>query len=321
MKKLIVILLICFSSIAFAEQSLIIEPNMGRTPLLNAINNAQYSIDLVIYGFTDKTLEDALINAHKRGVIVNVILQNHPYKAHSENLPAYFHLRKNGVNVRWSNPEYNLTHQKTMLVDDKDAYIMTFNFTYDTFKSERNFAYKTEDTDTTQNIKNVFDDDWLHQKTYPKGEALVWSPNNSESKLLSLINHAQNYIDVYAQSISDYRFIGDLERAARRGVDVTVLLPKKALAKEKNTLAYLCDNGVHVYLSNAYYIHAKGLLIDFPSDSQKAYIGSTNFTYTGLHNNRELGIIFTDFVAMQNFKHTFLSDLKMSDEFSQSTSR
>src|SRR5438445_5240498 len=81
-----------FLSKSFADE-LIIEPDAGRAPLLNAIQNAKSSIDLVMYGFTDEAFINALIQAKNTGKKISVLLESHPYKAEDENTRAIRQLR------------------------------------------------------------------------------------------------------------------------------------------------------------------------------------------------------------------------------------
>jgi len=60
MRFFVTFFLFLFTCMTHADQ-LIVEPEMGRAPLLKTIYSAQHSIDLVMYGFTDKTLLDVLI--------------------------------------------------------------------------------------------------------------------------------------------------------------------------------------------------------------------------------------------------------------------
>jgi phosphatidylserine/phosphatidylglycerophosphate/cardiolipin synthase-like enzyme len=54
--------------------ALIIEPTVGFSPVYGLINGARRSIDVTMYDFADTTAEHDLAAAAKRGVQVNVIL-------------------------------------------------------------------------------------------------------------------------------------------------------------------------------------------------------------------------------------------------------
>ena len=66
--------------------------------------------------------------------------------------------------MKWSNPQFAITHQKTMVIDNSLALIMTFNFTYPTFENTRNFAIKTTNRSQIKEIISVFNADWRRTK-------------------------------------------------------------------------------------------------------------------------------------------------------------
>jgi len=66
---------------------LITEPGDGMTQVLNVIQGATKSIDLVMYELEDTQIESALVLAEKRGIAVRVLLNegyyglSHPMRA------------------------------------------------------------------------------------------------------------------------------------------------------------------------------------------------------------------------------------------------
>lgn len=287
MLKYVILLIYFLSSFAFASYSqLIIEPQDGRKPILEAIHHAQSSIDLAIYGFTDPVLMQALIQAKQEGKKIRILLQHFPYKAMNENLPAIQYFSKNHLNYAFTPPAFYFLHQKTLIIDHRLALVMTFNFTRSTFKNQRNFGVIVTDPALVTEIQQVFDADWQHQSINPHQSALVWSPDNSRSKILNAINSAKTEIKIYTQSLNDYRIVGALAKAARQGIIVQVLM-SGAMSSGKQD--YLRRAGVQLHINKHLVIHAKLMLID----QQKALLGSINFTQTSLDKNRELSLWVT----------------------------
>lgn len=68
---------------------LIIEPDMGREPILNALNDSKQSIQLVMYGFTDQAILNALIQKKIAGRTVKVILEETPISPRMKTTPRY----------------------------------------------------------------------------------------------------------------------------------------------------------------------------------------------------------------------------------------
>ena len=83
-------------------------------------------------------MAEALVAARERGVRVQVLL-NHGYRGQDEptNEPAYGYLLANGVAMKWTPALFDLTHQKSLIIDGKTAVIMTFNLTPQYYASGR----------------------------------------------------------------------------------------------------------------------------------------------------------------------------------------
>lgn len=289
-------------STSFADR-LIIEPDAGREPLVTEIKKAKSSVDLVMYGFTDGTLLNALIEAKKSGKNVQVLLEPSPYKAAGENAFAIKRLQSANINLQWPSDEFKLTHQKTFLIDKRSAIIMTFNLTHSTFKNERNFALIIDNPAMVNEINQVFIADWQHRHITVSNPNLIWSPDNSRKKIIAFIRSANASIKMYAQDLSDYQMIGALANAAREGKTVEILMMEPKNKKNKK-LAYLRKAGATIHFSKNYIIHAKVIIID----QKQAMLGSINLTKASINNNRELSVITKDPRVVTTLSHTFEQD-------------
>jgi cardiolipin synthase A/B len=300
MNKLIILLLLFhFTLITFAD-TLLIEPNDGRTPILNAIQKSQ-SIDLVMYGFTDPAFLDALIDAKNKGKNIHILLEPLPYKNADENIYVLKHLKKANISLLPPNPDFQLTHQKTFIFDHKKALIMTLNLTRSSFQNQRNFGIWVDDPLVVSEIETVLQNDAKHQNTYVTTPRLVWSPDNAREKILNFIHTAQSSIVMYAQDVSDYQIVGALSKAARRGVNVELLIDKYSPQKRYD---FLKKSNVHLCFEHPYQIHAKVIIID----QKEALLGSINFTKPSLNKNRELSVITKDPLVIQGLLETFYHD-------------
>jgi cardiolipin synthase len=308
------LLSLCILIPAFANPELLIEPNQGAAPLLNAITSAKQSIDLVMYGLTDLEFVSALKQAMNYKKRVRVLLQHYPYKADGENEKAIAALQQEHIPLAWPSDDFQLTHQKTFILDHQTALILTFNLTHSSFKNERNFALKIDDPLEVTEIQTVFNADWQHQRISVHEANLIWSPDNSREKIMTLIANARNELHVYAESISDYGVIGALAKAARRGVSVYVLTSTHDQTSPNKKFAYLQRAGVHIIISKHYYIHAKAMIID----NQTAMLGSINFTKASIDKNRELSVITHDAAVISALQTLFSLDCDSTNLHKQS---
>jgi cardiolipin synthase A/B len=298
--------------------TLITEPDQGLSAIYNLISSAKKSIDMTMYELTDITVASSLAKATAAGVAVRVILDQNDEK--TANTPAYNHLTENKVSVHWANPAYIVTHQKTITVDRATSAIMTLNLTPEDYAMTRDFAVITNDEADVAAIETTFDADFKNAGiTPPTGDNLVWSPTNSRSALLALINGATESLLLSQEEFDDAGMESALEAALKRGVSVT-LVQENQEGKYSTVLTALKTAGarIAVYTSTdtkSYYIHAKAVLADFGTEQAKLFLGSENFSSDSLDKNRELGLIFSDAACMAGVNAAISKDFKGGTTF------
>ena len=272
---------------------LITEPADGLGAIYALIRDARSSVDLTMYELADSTAESELAADAARGVNVRVILDRH-YEE-SANRGAYDYLTARGVHVRWG-PAETTFHQKTLTVDDRTSVIMTLNLTSRYYADTRDFAViDTKHADVAA-IVTTFDADFAGRAiTPPDGADLVWSPTNAQASVLKVISGAKHTLAVEDEEMDDPAVTSALAAAARRGVDVKIIMT--ADSDWDSAFNQLAAAGAHVRLypdsSSALYIHAKVIVADAGRSDERALIGSQNFSVASLEYNRELGILTT----------------------------
>jgi cardiolipin synthase A/B len=274
--------------------TLLSEPQAGVGRIYQLINGAKSSIDLTMYELIDTTAEGDLAAAAKRGVDVRVILDQHLEM--SRNTATYNFLKAHKVHVTWA-PSGTTYHQKTLTVDDKTSVVMTLNMVSADYAGTRDFAViDTSKSDVTA-IVATFNADFAHKKiTPPDGADLVWSPTNSQAAILAVITSAKHTLSVENEEMGDSTITKALEAAARRGVDVKIVMT--AQSSWDSAFSALVKAGAHVRTyrdsSKVLYIHAKAVVADAGSSDEQMFVGSENFSVASLRENRELGIRTTN---------------------------
>jgi cardiolipin synthase len=296
--------------------TLITEPTQGLTPIYNLISSATKSIDMTMYELSDTTVTSMFAKAAASGLTVRVILDQNNEKA--DNLTAYNYLTANKVSVHWANPTYACTHQKTITVDQATSAIMTLNLTPDDYATTRDFAVITNDAADVAAIETTFNADFTNAAiTPPTGDNLVWSPTNSRSSILALINGATKSLLISQEEFADAGIQSALEMALKRGVAVT-LVQENLGGKYSSVLNTLKSDGASIatYSSRTgYYIHAKTVLADYGESQAKVFIGSENFTTDSLNDNRELGLIISDAGCMAGVESAITADFNGGTKF------
>jgi phosphatidylserine/phosphatidylglycerophosphate/cardiolipin synthase-like enzyme len=287
---------------------LIVEPQAGGSgPFVRLIDRARRRVELTMYELSDPAVESALVAAAHRGVRVRVLL-NGGYYSHRDlkNAAAHAYLHGHGVPVRYSSTAFAFTHQKTLTVDSALSAVMTLNFTSQYYASDRDFAVLDSQPADVAAIGAVFDADWRGRAVTPGDGTgdLVWSPGAGDA-LLRLIASARHSLDVENEELADADAVGALCAAARRGVEVRLVM---TYATEwKPEFAQLGQCGAHVRLyhgEHPIYVHAKLVV----ADGRRAFVGSQNFSVTSLERNRELGIETRDASIVSGLSSTFDSD-------------
>lgn len=286
---------------------LFVEPDDGRSYIIDAIDNAKESVDLEVYILSDSKIISALINAKNRGAVVRVILEESPYLGYGANKETKNKLAHYGVDVKWSNRVYKFTHSKFFVTDKVNGYILTLNLSKSAFTKNREFGVIIRDSISVGELEKIFQADW-DRKPYKVAESpLVVSPENARIKLENLIKGAEKEILVYAEVMNDADFEKLLVTKAQSGVSVCVILADPA-AIDSNAGAYerFLTSKIQVSICSTPFTHAKAILVD----DSAAYIGSINFSTTSFDKNREVGIIVSSPEVISKLKTTFLYDFR-----------
>jgi len=92
---------------------------------VQTINAARQSIIVAAYSFTSKPIAKALVDAHKRGVRVQVVLDK---SQRTERYSSATFLSNMGIPVRIDS-RYAIMHNKFMVIDGKTVETGSFNYT------------------------------------------------------------------------------------------------------------------------------------------------------------------------------------------------
>jgi len=307
------------------SHTLIVQPDDGRTLVLNALNAAHKSIDLTIYELSDSQIMSALAAAHKRKVTVRVLYNWYSFPADTQQrdvTPYIQQLTAAGIQCKEAPRTFEVTHEKAFVIDDTTAIVMSFNLTSEYFTDTRDFGIITTIPAEVAEIEAVFTADWNSKPITPHVASLVWSPVNSPTKLTALVNNAKTTLDSYCEEADDPGTLGAMVAAAKRGVAVrfmaAVLSGQGKANGNAQGVTYMRSGQVNAVCKSftftaqgtqyQMYIHAKMVLADYGTKNAQAYIGSENFACVSLDDNRECGILVTDTAILQRIKSTYESD-------------
>ena len=101
-------------------------PNGGCTDaIVEALDDAKTSVLVQAYSFTSAPIAEALVNAHKRGVSIQVILDK---SQRSEKYSSADFVAHAGIPT-YIDAKHKIAHNKIMVIDGQVAITGSFNFT------------------------------------------------------------------------------------------------------------------------------------------------------------------------------------------------
>ena len=175
-------------------------------------------------------------------------------------------------------------------------------------------AFRNEDKDYAK-YKYEFENKYSENGfVVPYGESPLDDEITGEDVYLNIINQAKKYVYIYTPYlIIDTDVINSLVLAARRGVDVRIIvpgIPDKKLVYDVTQSYFnaLIKGGVKIYTYTPGFIHSKV----FISDDEVATVGTINMDYRSLYLHFECGIYMKDTNIIPDVKQDIVSAIEKS---------
>jgi len=297
-----------------ATRSLLVLPDDSNKPILDAIRGAKKSLTVKMFLFSDSKLVRAVVAAKKRGVKCRVMLNPARRGGEVENASTRKKLIESGIEVMDTNPAFLISHEKSMVVDEKTAFVKSFNWSTKNFTKTRDYAVLTDHSREVREVVDCFEADWNRQVFKPKGESnLVWCPGG-RARMGAFIDDAKHTLFIQNERYQDQVIIEHLVRAKMRGVKVQVMaraphtLKADKLVEGVGGLRILDDVGIKVHKLKDLKLHAKMLL----ADGTSGIVGSINFSPGSLDDRRELAIEVREDVVLEKLHEIAHHDWKHS---------
>lgn len=310
--------------------------------LIKDINKAKRFVFIETYKIGEVVsvrLRDALIKAVKRGVEVKLLLDHwgslvsDDFFKEVEDLGGevrFFRVFKVTTNLISYNNRRD--HRKIAVVDDV-CFIGSANIA-DYCRNWREFIVRIRDENFASILRSVFLDNFKIHSFFFHSAKRHLKPLRFDSlevvrdvpslryqrirnKHLHLIRNAKREVVVETPYfVPDTKTLFALIGAAKRGVDVKLIIPKKSDVRLVDVLAQslfgeLHKRGVKIFLFTPGFSHAKVSLVDGKFFS----FGSANFDYRSFKYQYEVAV-FGDNVVLRDFVKGHLDvSLKNTEEF------
>jgi len=319
---------------------------------LAPIARADDRVYLAGYTFASERVAGALERAADRGVEVHVIVDDAPVGGVSRRQARVLDaLARTDVDVRalgGARARYDYHHAKYLVADDT-AVVLTENWkpSGTGASANRGWGVVLADADAAGDLARVFESDWRAPDARPwstvdpeasggtdapangsyptriepanvtaDAVTVVVAPDNADRVLTARLRNATDRVRVLQMTADrDGVLLGEAIAAARRGVDVDVLLSSAWYAREDNArvvdaLNALADRedlplAARLVDPNGRFqkAHAKGVVVD-----DAVVLGSVNWNDHSLRANREVAVVLEGDAVATYYADAFRAD-------------
>ena len=261
---------------------LLVQPGTGIKPLLDGIDKAEHTVQIVIFRFDRGEIEAALTRAVRRGVFVHALVAFTSQGQGGEQTLRNLEMRllADGVSVARTATDLVRYHDKLMIIDQKSLYMLGFNYTYIDIERSRSFGIVTEKKEWVEEAVKLFTADATRQQYTPECDTFLVSPGNSRQQLLKFIQETRRQLCIYDGKLTDPDMIRLMQQKAKEGVDIRVIgaIGKRATGMKVAALPMR--------------LHAQTII----RDGEQMFLGSQSLRTLELDARREVGVIIDDAV-------------------------
>lgn len=271
---------------------LIIEPADGAKPIIDAINGAKKSLDLIIFRFDLKAVEKAAEAAVARGVAVRALIAHTNSGGEKGLRQLELRMLAKGISVSRTGGDLVRYHGKLMIVDREELHVYGFNHTNVDMKS-RSFGLVTRDRRIVHEAESLFEADAQRHDYEPTLAGFVVSPENAREELATFIKRAKKSLAIYDPKVTDTQMLRLIHQRVKAGVDVRVI---GRVAKRGGDLRVQKVPGMR--------LHVRAII----RDGDTAFIGSQSLRALELDARREVGLIAHDPKVIKRMCEVFEED-------------
>ncbi len=274
------------------ETNLVISPDNARGKLHSLIDGASKNINILQQAITDKEMVALLAKKIDEGVKTELTVTDPGIAQKNLQPAAYLHLK--GADVHFLVSPY--IHAKAVTVDsntkDSKTYVGSQNFSMSAIDRNRELGYIFHDKE--EQLGEIVD------KYQEKGfeipsKMIITDPTAIGSAFKSAIRTAEDSIVLETCLFSDGGTKNALKQAAKRGVDVSVIMPENPFPWDPNcttniTMAEeLKEAGVKVKWSDPTYKPTAGTCMAI--DGKEAITFPDNVSKSAFNYNNSYGVI------------------------------
>jgi cardiolipin synthase len=254
---------------------LLVQPEDGASPLLDAIDGARATIDLYVFRLDHRQVGVALERAARRGVAVRALVTHSRRGGELGLRQLARRLRRKGIAVSRSDDDLLRYHGKMAIVDGRTLFVLGYNFTRLDIEHSRSLGLMVDESRLVEEARRMFEADFARRAYVPEHGALVVSPYNSRAVLARLIQQAKKQLLIYDKRLSDGVMLRLIEKQAQAGVEVRII--GKTDRPLKNVPVAKFPGRLHV----------RAII----QDGWRLFVGSQSLRRAELDKRREVGAV------------------------------
>lgn len=271
---------------------IIVQPDAGVVPVVQAIRKAKKTIDVCIFRFDIDEIERALAAAVQRGVRVRALIAHTNRGGEARLRKLELRLLAAGLTVSRTADDLLRYHAKYMVADDT-LHLFGFNFTKSDILKSRSFAVATRDRKAVAEALKLFEADCTRQTYKPSPSHLVVSPETARATLTTFIKKARRELAIYDTKVHDPAMVKLLKELAAKGVKIRVIgSVKKA------------DASIEIRPLRVMRLHVRTIV----RDGTSAFVGSQSLKKEELDARREVGVLVNNPAVTRKLMQVFEED-------------
>jgi phosphatidylserine/phosphatidylglycerophosphate/cardiolipin synthase-like enzyme len=275
---------------------LIVQPEGGIGPILDAIARAKSGIDIVIFRLDCRSVTRSLEAAVERGVVVRAMVAR-KHKGNTRDLRKLERrLLRAGVVLSRTAGDLVRYHGKMMIVDRRVLHVYGFNYTRKDYKS-RSFGVETTNPALVREAQTLFDADATRRPYRATRADFIVSPDNSRQRLAAFIRGARRQLLIYEPKLSDAAMHDLLRAQQTSGVDVRIIGETRRLRSRLEVQPY-----------PGFRLHVRAII----RDGRDAFVGSQSLGPVELDRRREVGVIVRDRQIVRRMRTVFERDWRQT---------
>lgn len=285
--------------------------------LVQSIDSARLTLDVAIYSISLRSVVDAIIRAHERGVLVRIVMESN-----NRDNSASQALEEAGIQILGDRRE-GLMHDKFFVIDRQEVWLGSMNFTYEgTFHDNNNIVH-IRSLKIAENYTKEFDEMFVddkfgedivpatpYQNTQVEGTVVetYFSPDDGvAAHILDLLTDASESIYFMAFSFTSDDLGAVIREKAAEGLMVEGVMEAEQVKSNIGTeFDQFAQNQLDVYLDgNDGLMHHKVMIID----GEIVITGSYNFSRSAeIRNDENMVFIYNHDIAelfLQEFEKVY----------------